>query len=65
MGILKWLFGREADNRERREDDALRNVSPAMSMAAAGADLRATSYRSESEEALRRATESNASRRSD
>jgi hypothetical protein len=61
MGILQWLFGLEADNRERRENDAARKLSPAM--AAAGAELQAAPVRSESEEALKRAAESNAPRR--
>ena len=65
MGILTWLFGRQADSRERREDDAVRKLSPATSIAAAGANLQATPGRSESEEALKSAAESNAPRRSD
>jgi len=58
MGLLSWLFRGEGDNRKRndRQQDAARKLSPAMPMAAAGAELDGQREESETEEALERAT---------
>lgn len=58
MGLLSWLFRGEGDDRNRndRQRDAARKLSPAMPMAAAGAALDGEREESETEEALERAT---------
>lgn len=58
MGLLSWLFRGEGDDRNRndRQRDAARKLSPAMPVAAAGAELDGEREESETEEALERAT---------
>ena len=59
MGILDWLFRWTRDNRDRndRDQEAERKISPAMPMAGAGAQLDAQPNHSETEEALKRASD--------
>jgi hypothetical protein len=57
MALLSWLFGRGDDrNRNDRQRDAARKLSPAMPMAGAGAELDGQRGQTETEEALKRAT---------
>jgi hypothetical protein len=58
MGLFSWLFGDGGDNRGRtdRKQDAGRKLSAAMPMAGAGAELSGERDRTETEDALRRAT---------
>jgi hypothetical protein len=53
--IFDRLFGWTRKQSDRREHDASRKLSPAMPMAAAGAELTAERKSSETENALRRA----------
>lgn len=55
MRLWSWLFGWNRDDRERRAGDTERKISPAMPMAAAGAELSAQPDKSETEESLKRA----------
>lgn len=55
MKLFDWLFGWSRDNRDRREQDADRKISPAMPMSAAGAQLSGEHPRSETEDELRKA----------
>jgi hypothetical protein len=57
MGIWTWLFGSSEDERDHRETDADRKLSPAMPMAGAGADLSGESENGETEENVKRAAE--------
>lgn len=56
MGLLSWLFRGEADERNDRQQEAARKLSPAMPMAGAGAELDGQRDESETEVALERAT---------
>jgi hypothetical protein len=57
MNLWRWLFGGEArDNRDRREQDVERKISPAMPMSAAGAQLAGEKKPSETERELREAS---------
>jgi hypothetical protein len=58
MGLLSWLFRGEGDDRDRndRQREAARKLSPAIPMAAVGAELEGQREDSETEEALQRAT---------
>jgi hypothetical protein len=58
MGLFSWLFSSEGEDRNRndRQRDAARKLSPAMPMAAAGAELDGEREESETKEALERAT---------
>jgi hypothetical protein len=57
MGIFSWLLGDRGDNRSRNslKQDASRKLSPAMPMAAAGAELDGEREDTETEDALQRA----------
>lgn len=58
MGVFSWLLGDRGDNRNRndRQQDASRKLSPAMPMAGAGAELDGEQDKSETEKALDRST---------
>lgn len=58
MGLFDWLKRWTSDNRERRDEQETRKISPAMPMAGASAQLAAEPEQSESEQALRRAATS-------
>ena len=57
MGLFSWWFGDSSGDRGRndRQRDAGRKLSPAMPMAAAGAELDGEKDESETEAALQRA----------
>ena len=59
MGLFSWLFKDSGGDRGRndRQRDAGRKLSPAMPMAAAGAELDGEKDESETENALQRATQ--------
>lgn len=56
MGILARLMDWGRERRDRRKRDATRKLSPAMPMAAAGAELSVSHEKSETEQNLERAT---------
>lgn len=57
MGFLSRLLGWDRDRRDRHAHDAARKLSPAMPMAAAGAEVSAESKTSETEDNLRKAAD--------
>lgn len=63
MGLFTWLFCRSGEYTDRgdRIQSAARKLSPAMPMAAAGAELDGENDRSETEEAIRRAAKNDRS----
>ena len=59
MGLFSWMFGDSGGDRGRndRQRDTGRKLSPAMPMAAAGAELDGAKDESETEAVLQRATQ--------
>jgi len=58
VNLWQWFFGgEERDNRNRREQDAKRKISPAMPMSAVGAQLAGEEKSSLTERELREASD--------